>query len=114
MPHCVIEYAKPLKHIISVEALVEATHQALIDSQLFEPQAVKTRAHGVENFRVGEDQENTFVHIHTAIMPGRTDEQKALLLERVFEAISLITNSVSSVTMEIVDINKQHYIKMIN
>ncbi|PKG58409.1 5-carboxymethyl-2-hydroxymuconate isomerase [Shewanella sp. Choline-02u-19] len=114
MPHCVIEYAKPLKHIISVEALVEATHQALIDTGLFEPQAIKTRAHGVEHFRIGEDEANTFVHIHMAIMPGRTDEQKALLLERVFESISLITNVVSSVTMEIVDINKQHYLKVIN
>ena len=114
MPHCVIEYAKPLKHVISIEALVEATHLALIDSQLFEPQAVKTRAHAVEHFRVGEDEEATFIHLHVAIMPGRDDEQKNLLLEQIYEAISLITNVVSSVTIEIVDIKKQHYFKMIN
>jgi len=77
MPHCVIEYAKPLKHIISVEALVEATHQALIDTGLFEPQAIKTRAHGVEHFGIGEDEANTFIHVHMDILPVRTVEPKA-------------------------------------
>jgi len=114
MPHCIIEYAKPLKHIISIPALLEATHQALIDSLLFEPQSVKTRAHEVEYSRVGEDEQSTFIHLHVAIMPGRTDAQKGLLLERVCEAISLITHSVSSISMEVVDIKQQHYAKMLN
>ncbi|WOT06482.1 5-carboxymethyl-2-hydroxymuconate Delta-isomerase [Shewanella youngdeokensis] len=114
MPHCVIEYAKPLKHVISIEALVEASHLALLNSGLFEPQSIKTRAQSVEHFRVGDDCENTFVHLHIAMMPGRNEEQKALLLARLYEAISLITNVVNSVTIEIVDIEQQNYLSVQN
>ncbi|GIU15519.1 5-carboxymethyl-2-hydroxymuconate Delta-isomerase [Shewanella sp. MBTL60-007] len=113
MPHCTIEYSAPLAELLSIEALVTACHRGLVESELFEPQAIKTRAHSCEFFKVGDLDEANFIHLNIAIMPGRTDEQKSLLLERVYDAIALITASVSSVTIEIVDIN-QHYFKALN
>ncbi|MCL1146639.1 5-carboxymethyl-2-hydroxymuconate Delta-isomerase [Shewanella sp. 10N.261.52.F9] len=114
MPHCTIEYAAPLADVLSVEALVTACHRGLIESQLFEPSAIKTRALRCDYFQVGEDESGSFIHLNIAIMPGRTDEQKSLLLERVYDAIALITSAVSSVTIEVVDIQHKHYFKVLN
>jgi len=114
MPHCTIEYSAPLGDILSIEALVSASHRGLIESELFEPKAIKTRAYACDYYLVGEDACNHFIHFNIAIMPGRTDEQKALLLERIYDAIALITTRVSSVTIEIVDIKQQYYFKALN
>ncbi|MCK8046040.1 5-carboxymethyl-2-hydroxymuconate Delta-isomerase [Shewanella sp. 1CM18E] len=114
MPHCTIEYSAPLADLLSIEALVTASHRGLIESELFEPKAIKTRAHACDYYQIAEDANNHFIHLNIAIMPGRTDEQKALLLERVYDAIALITATVSSVTIEIVDIKQQHYFKVLN
>ncbi|WP_108946969.1 5-carboxymethyl-2-hydroxymuconate Delta-isomerase [Shewanella halifaxensis] len=114
MPHCSIEYSAQLSEIISIEALVEACHRGLIESGLFEAKAIKTRAYRCEFYRVGEDASNQFIHLNIAIMPGRSDEQKALLLERVYDAIALITAAVSSVTIEVTELQQQHYFKAIN
>ncbi|ABZ76238.1 5-carboxymethyl-2-hydroxymuconate isomerase [Shewanella halifaxensis HAW-EB4] len=114
MPHCTIEYSAPLTDVLSIEALVAACHRGLTESELFEPQAIKTRAHRCEFFKVGESNEASFIHLNIAIMPGRSDEQKSLLLERVYNAISLITATVTSVTIEVIDIKQQHYFKALN
>lgn len=114
MPHCTIEYSAPLADVLSIEGLVNACHRGLIESELFESKAIKTRAHNCDFFKVGDADEASFIHLNIAIMPGRTDEQKSLLLERVYDAIALITSSVSSVTIEIVELNQQHYFKALN
>ena len=111
MPHCTIEYSAPLAEVLSIEALVSATHRGLNESELFEPQSIKTRALGCDFFQVGDEGGTQFIHLNIAIMPGRSDEQKAMLLERVYDAISLITSTVNSVTLEVVDIKQQHYFK---
>ncbi len=49
--------------------------------------------------------------ISVAIMPGRTDEQKALLLNCIAQQLEPFTPEVQSVTIEVRDINKQHYYK---
>ena len=113
MPHCTIEYSAPLAEVLSIDALVAASHRGLTESELFEPKAIKTRAYACDYFQIGEEEQGSFIHLNIAIMPGCTDEQKALLIERVYDAIALITATVSSVTLEVVDI-KQHYFKALN
>ncbi|MGS0682791.1 5-carboxymethyl-2-hydroxymuconate Delta-isomerase [Shewanella sp. 125m-7] len=114
MPHCTIEYSAPLAEVLSIEALVTASHRGLIEAELFEAKAIKTRAYPCDFFQVGDDVDGQFIHLNIAIMPGRTDEQKALLIERVYDAIALISAAVNSVTIEVVDINQQHYFKALN
>ncbi|ABV86928.1 5-carboxymethyl-2-hydroxymuconate Delta-isomerase [Shewanella pealeana] len=114
MPHCTIEYSAPLAEVLSIEALVSAIHRGLSETELFEPQTIKTRALRCDFFQVGEEEGAQFIHLNIAIMPGRSDEQKAMLLERVYDAIALITSTVNSVTLEVVDIKQQHYFKALN
>ncbi|WP_076415377.1 5-carboxymethyl-2-hydroxymuconate Delta-isomerase [Shewanella sp. UCD-KL12] len=113
MPHCTIEYASPLAKLIDIAELVNDTHKGAIASGLFEPKAVKTRAHCCEQFFVGEECTNLFVHITISIMPGRSDEQKAGLLKSVAEQLTRLTTHVQSLTIEVRDINQQHYFKQL-
>ena len=114
MPHCIVEYSGPLAQKISIAALVKAVHQGAINSGLFEPAAIKTRAYGAEHSCVGETQDASFIHITLKIMPGRTDEQKQLLLQTIDRCIANMCRQVSSITMEVLDIEKAHYFKRIN
>ncbi|NRB22526.1 5-carboxymethyl-2-hydroxymuconate Delta-isomerase [Shewanella sp.] len=113
MPHCLIEYASPLAELIDISELVNATHKGAIASGLFESKAIKTRAHGCDHFLVGEESSNLFVHITISIMPGRSDEQKKGLLTCVAEHLAPLTPKVQSLTIELRDINQQHYFKQL-
>ncbi|MPY26559.1 5-carboxymethyl-2-hydroxymuconate Delta-isomerase [Shewanella psychropiezotolerans] len=111
MPHCVIEYSAPLAEQIDISKLVKATHQGAVDSGLFETSAIKTRAHRCDDFLIGDDPKNSFIHIRLSIMPGRSHEQKTVLLEQVYSKVSTLTAGVNSVTMEVLDIDRQNYFK---
>ncbi|QDF75755.1 MULTISPECIES: 5-carboxymethyl-2-hydroxymuconate Delta-isomerase [Shewanella] len=114
MPHCIVEYSAPLAQQIAISALVKAVHQGAIESELFEPAAIKTRAYGAEYSCVGEIEDASFIHITLKIMPGRTDEQKQLLLQTIDRRIAPLCSQVSSITIEVLDIAKAHYFKRIN
>ncbi|MGS0728774.1 5-carboxymethyl-2-hydroxymuconate Delta-isomerase, partial [Shewanella sp. 0m-11] len=51
MPHCTIEYSAPLAEVLSIDALVAASHRGLTESELFEPKAIKTRAYACDYFQ---------------------------------------------------------------
>lgn len=114
MPHCIVEYSAHLAQQISISALVKTVHQGAIDSGLFEPTAIKTRAYGAEHSCVGATEGASFIHITLKIMPGRTDEQKQLLLQAIDKRIANMCSQVSSVTIEVLDLAKEHYFKRIN
>ena len=101
----------PLAELIDISELVKATHKGAIASGLFESKAIKTRAHRCDHFFVGEETSNLFVHITISIMPGRSDEQKNGLLTCVAEHLAPLTTKVPSLTIELRDINQQHYFK---
>ncbi|AQS35682.1 5-carboxymethyl-2-hydroxymuconate isomerase [Shewanella psychrophila] len=111
MPHCVIEYSAPLAELIDIPKLVKETHQGAIDSGLFESKAIKIRAHRCDDFLMGTEPDDNFIHIRLSIMPDRSNEQKTVLLERIYANIVALTSDVNSVTIEILDIDSQHYFK---
>ncbi|MCE9789951.1 5-carboxymethyl-2-hydroxymuconate Delta-isomerase [Shewanella chilikensis] len=111
MPHCIIEYSAPLAQQLSIAKLVQAVHQGAIDSGLFTPSAIKSRAHACEHFLVGEDSAQSFIHVRLAIMPGRTDEQKQALTRSVFAALEPIAAKADSVSLEVTELHQPSYLK---
>lgn len=114
MPHCIIEYSAPLAAQINIDALVRAVHQGAIASELFEASAVKSRSYACQNSQIGLLTDGSFIHICFKIMPGRTDEQKIDLTHAVYHQISDLVQGVSSLTMEVLELNKTHYFKRQN
>ncbi|MCG9755082.1 5-carboxymethyl-2-hydroxymuconate Delta-isomerase [Shewanella insulae] len=114
MPHCILEYSAPLAEQIAIDTLVDLVHRGAIESDLFEPASIKSRAYCAEHYCVGEANDANFIHISFKIMPGRTSEQKLHLMQCVDRFIAPLCDTVSSITMEVLDIEREHYFKRLN
>ncbi|KIO34999.1 MULTISPECIES: 5-carboxymethyl-2-hydroxymuconate Delta-isomerase [unclassified Shewanella] len=114
MPHCILEYSAPVAQQLAIDTLVALVHRGAIESELFEPASIKSRAYCAEHYRVGEAEGADFIHITLKIMPGRTGEQKQHLMQCVDRQIASLCASVSSITMEVLDIEREHYFKRLN
>lgn len=112
MPHAIIEYSANLEHEITTRKAVMAAHKVILDSGLFAPDAVKSRAHKVEDFVVGTDMSSvSFVHIWIALMEGRALEKKQALTQAMFDTISALIPEATSVSVDIRDMEAATYRK---
>ena len=87
MPHIIAEYSANLEDRLDVQALVEALHQAAIDSKIAELAGIRTRAARRDYFRVADGKpENGFVHIVARLRIGRPEEKREALGQALFVA----------------------------
>lgn len=87
MPHLTIEYSDNLPGFAPRAALAHA-NQMLDASGLFQEIDIKSRIIACPMFQVGlADSGRGFIHARIAIMPGRTDQQKADLTQAVLHAL---------------------------
>lgn len=111
MPHLVIEYAATLQQQLDIQTLVRDAHQGAINSGLFNPNAVKTRAYACDNYVLGTGHVSNFIHIRISIMPGRSDEQKQQLTQAVWQAIATQVGNVDCVSLEVAELHQPSYLK---
>ena len=112
MPHCIIEYSSKLELGGHPKRLVEAVHQGALDSQLFEPQDVKTRAIAFEQVKHQPASPN-FVHVTVKLLAGRVPAQKRQLSAAVLERLKALGLTQISLTVDIVDIDTDCYAKAV-
>ena len=112
MPTCIIEYAKELEEVISIPGLVESTHQTAYASGLFEEQDIKTRAIPFTYYQIGREKK-PFIHISLKILPGRTIAQKTSLSQGVIENLKTLELSPISLTVEVIELEKESYSKIV-
>jgi 5-carboxymethyl-2-hydroxymuconate isomerase len=87
MPHIIAEYSANLEDRLNVQALVDALHQAAIDSGVAELAGIRTRAARRTHFRVADGKpENGFVHIVARLRVGRPEEKRKALGEALLAA----------------------------
>ena len=114
MPHCVIEYARPLADTCDLNELLRRVHQAAFDSGLFSLDDIKTRALAVDHYLTG-DGTGDFVHIDLKILDGRSPEQKRGLSQLVLEAASgYLADRVASCSVEVSEMERVSYAKTIS
>ena len=108
MPHCIIEHSPN----IPPEGLLQAVFNGALHSQLFLPDGadIKVRAIAYKNFKIG-DGKASFVHVVAKILAGRTDEQKQRLSQEIIKKISGLGHQDISITVEVVDMERQSYQK---
>jgi 5-carboxymethyl-2-hydroxymuconate isomerase len=113
MPHIMVEYSSNLERGISATTLIDGLHQTVIDSGLFEPAAVRTRALPRDIYLIADRApENIFLHIIARIRAGRTtDERKSLgnsLLRTAREALAALPASTPiALTVEVQEIDPE-------
>lgn len=110
MPHCVIEHAKD----VSPEPVLKAVFDGALASNLFAEggKDIKVRAIPVEHFVTG-GEEKCFVHVALKILSGRTLGQKQALSNEVLNHLKALSLSDISLTVEVVDIDRESYAKKI-
>lgn len=112
MPHCIIDYSPEVAGQIDIDALIEAVHQGAMESDLFPEYDIKTRALAYPHHRTGQTRDS-FVHVALHLLSGRSDAQKSMLSECVLGRIEPLLPSVVSVSVEILDIQRESYRKRV-
>ena len=112
MPHCVIEYSKPLENQVSEKQLMDLVFEGALSSQLFDIKTIKCRAIGYQSY-LSKAGEGDFIHITIRILAGRTIEQKSTLSQCVMQNLADIGLKDISMTVDICDIETQCYAKVI-
>ena len=110
MPHIVIEYSDNLKKQITDSNLTKKIHQAVLDSELFSPEAVKARSIGYSDY-VLPSSATSFIHITVSILDGRSIGQKASLSNSVFDVAKTAVPSCDKLSVDIHEMETESYRK---
>ncbi|MEH6651301.1 MAG: 5-carboxymethyl-2-hydroxymuconate Delta-isomerase [Motiliproteus sp.] len=110
MPHVVIEYSQDLADSMEFSRLLNAAHQGALRSDLFEPETIKVRACEFEHYLVAGEP-RSFIHLRAQILSGRSEAQKKHLSRCLLEAVADVAVTVTSLSVDIVDMDRFCYDK---
>jgi 5-carboxymethyl-2-hydroxymuconate isomerase len=111
MPNLVMEYTNSVDERVNVQGLLEDLHEVALHSGLFDVTTVKSRALRCHNWLVGEDGDaKDFIHVSFELLEGRSDEQKQHLAQQLMDVLELQTNNISSLTVNIRDMDKKSFL----
>jgi len=110
MPHLIVEYAVSLADEVNIQDLVEAVFEGAVASGLFNPKAIKARAHACDDYWIGGTKQ-AFVHVEIKLLPGRDEEQKKDLSQRVYEKVSAHVKKDVAISVELNDLDAKCYTK---
>jgi 5-carboxymethyl-2-hydroxymuconate isomerase len=105
MPHITIEFSantcSTMGGPTDIDGLVDAVHDAAIDSGLAPVDALRTRAVGRNHVAIADRHaDNRFIAVIARIGPGRSDEQKKQLADVLIDAVEdFIGAEAASTTM---------------
>lgn len=112
MPHCIIEYSRPLLRQVNPEQVINVVQQGALESTLFEASHIKVRAMVYDDHFMGYPVDD-FVHVTLKILLGRTQLQKNELSSLVLNKLEELELSSVSLTVEVVDMDRDSYAKSI-
>jgi len=110
VPHCVIEHSED----IEANSLVSLVYKGALASNLFEAEGsdIKVRALPYTDYQTG-NVELSFVHVTLKILSGRNLEQKSALTQLVLEQLKTLQMTQCSISVEVADIDRASYAKVI-
>lgn len=112
MPHIIIEYTETARSQIEGADVRQHVHQAVVASELFNPDAVKTRYLAYDSIAHGETGEHTdFVHVNLKILSGRPETERKKLATSVFAVLEKHLGAIPKRSVEIHEMDQATYIK---
>ncbi len=108
VPHCIIEHSQTLM----ANSLLDAVHQVAINSALFQSDDIKSRAIAYEHYFSAKQGQN-FVHVTVKILSGRELAQRSHLSEMILQALRQLNLTAVSLTVEVVEIERASYAKLV-
>lgn len=88
MPHIQIEFSANLETAVADARLVDAIHQAAVDSGIFPVWGIRTFARALTQYRVGNGEAgNGFVNVTVRVAPGRNLALRQRITRELFGAV---------------------------
>ena len=112
MPHCIVEYSKPLESEVELSSLLNSVFKGALNSQLFDAADIKTRALPFNHYISGILRQN-FVHVTAKILSGRNVEQRNKLAQSILDQLNELFSSGVSLTVEVYEIERSSYAKVV-
>lgn len=110
MPHFVIEYSRSIEDTIDMNEIMEAVFSAACQSGVMQPDDIKIRAIPFDYFKLSK-KGDIFIHLTVSLLEGRSDENKEALALLLREKLSNKLKGVSSISIDIRDMNAITYKK---
>ncbi|NAZ53828.1 5-carboxymethyl-2-hydroxymuconate isomerase [Vibrio toranzoniae] len=115
MPNLVLEYSNSVDERVNIQGLLEDIHQVALSCGLFDVPSVKSRSLRCHNWLVGDEEDSVdFIHISFELLSGRTEEQKRELSRLLMQALQEQASHIRSLTVNIRDMDKDCFQKVIN
>lgn len=87
LAHLFIEYSANLRERLDLPAFVGAVHQAALDTEIFPPGGLRTRAYETSAYCIADGHpDNAFVHIWIRVGHGRDVPTRRAACEKIFAA----------------------------
>ncbi|WP_415885905.1 5-carboxymethyl-2-hydroxymuconate Delta-isomerase [Neptuniibacter sp. QD37_6] len=113
MPHLIIEYSKQIEDKVEITIVMERVFQGAVAANLFAETDIKVRTHAYEQHMNGAGL-NGFIHVSSRILSGRDTEQKTQLTQAVLTELKTLGLKDLSITVEVLDIDRDSYAKHIS
>ncbi|MDA0152803.1 5-carboxymethyl-2-hydroxymuconate isomerase [Vibrio sp. Makdt] len=115
MPNLVLEYSNSVDERVNIQGLLEDLHQVTLNCGLLDIPSVKSRSLRCHNWLVGDEEDSVdFIHISFELLSGRTEEQKRELSRSLMQILQEQASHVRSLTVNIRDMDKSCFQKVIN
>ncbi|MEM8893231.1 MAG: 5-carboxymethyl-2-hydroxymuconate Delta-isomerase [Bacteroidota bacterium] len=108
MPHFLIDCSEDVLQQKTKHEIMSAVNGVALKSGLFKPEDIKVRVRPFDEFMINGSQES-FIHVFSHIMQGRTTGQKAILSRSVVETLVEMFPEVGTVSMNVDEFEKETY-----
>lgn len=112
MPHIIVEYAEKIANDTSIDDILNNIHYSVSESGLFKADQIKSRAYPFKHFTNAGTSE-PYIHIQARIKSGRDVDNKKQLGEVILNGLSVLAIPASVVTVEIIDMERESYGKLV-
>ncbi|MFT4563446.1 MAG: 5-carboxymethyl-2-hydroxymuconate isomerase [Gammaproteobacteria bacterium] len=88
MPHFIVEYSANLEACVDIQNLIQAVHDAAIETGVFPLKGTRTRAARRQTYAIADGHpDNGFVHVTARIGPGRSIAVRQQAGEAIYDAV---------------------------
>jgi len=110
MPHFVIEYSRDVETRYDMAELMELAFASGVQTGVMQGKDIKVRARPYDHYRM-PNKGDSFLHVTVFLLAGRTDAQKEKVSMTLRENLADLLTTVSSVSVDVRDMNTQAYKK---
>lgn len=88
MPHLIIEHSANVADVADIRGLVDALHEAALDTGIAALDALRTRAVARDVYQIADGHvDNKFIAVTARLGAGRSDEERQVFIAALMDAL---------------------------